>query len=123
VLYVAHDAPPDVINAAFRALSKRLHPDASGDGAAMALIAAARDVLLDERQRAALDIRLEVATRSRAPAPPPAAAVLMPWGKYRGYELGTIPSDYLAWLASEAVSSGIRADAYDVLAWRRGSVR
>lgn len=34
-LYVIPDAPPEVVKAAYRALSKLYHPDRGGDGAAM----------------------------------------------------------------------------------------
>lgn len=121
ILHLAPDAPTSVVNAAFRALSRELHPDVGGDTAAMAALAAARDVLLDPRRRSELDSILGREERRTVDQPPPAALVVMPWGKHRGYDLGSIPSDYLEWLVerASATSDGLRQDVADVLAWRR----
>jgi hypothetical protein len=49
VLQVLPDAPAEVIEAAFRAMAKRLHPDAGGSEKAMAELNAARDQAIKER--------------------------------------------------------------------------
>ena len=46
VLGVRADAPPEVVEAAYRALAKVRHPDMGGSNAAMAELTAARDALL-----------------------------------------------------------------------------
>lgn len=116
VLYLAPGAPPEVIEAAHRALVKLLHPDRAGADttAAMARVNAARDVLRDPGERARLSRQLV-----RDDAPPPAARVAMPFGKHRGAPLGTLPSDYLEWLLSwDGLRPGLRRDIEAVLAWR-----
>lgn len=49
VLGVAPNAPREVVEAAYRALAKRAHPDTGGSVAAMAELNAARDAALRER--------------------------------------------------------------------------
>ena len=58
LLQVAQDADVEVISAAFRALSKKFHPDISGDAATLAqqqLIGEAYAVLSDPHKRAVYD--------------------------------------------------------------------
>lgn len=58
ILQVSQDADQDVLQAAYRALARRLHPDHSDDptaGAQMALLNAAWETLGDPERRAAYD--------------------------------------------------------------------
>ncbi len=73
-LQVDPDADPEVIEAAFKRLAMKFHPDRSTDPDApgrMREILEARDVLGDERKRRAYDLSLGIVRA--APAPPPAA--------------------------------------------------
>lgn len=68
VLQVHHSADPDVIEAAFKRLALKYHPDRSKDPEAparMREILAAREVLTDERKRAAYDRSLGIVRRTR----------------------------------------------------------
>jgi hypothetical protein len=54
--------------------------------------------------------------------PPPAAAVVMPFGKHRGQALGSLPTDYLDWLLGwDGLRPGLRRDVQAVMAWRRSA--
>ena len=79
-LKVTRDAPPEVVRAAYQALSRKHHPDKNqGDVAAqrvMSLINAAYDVLSDPQKREQHDrwirsMELEVAPRSQLIVPAP----------------------------------------------------
>lgn len=59
VLGVAADAPAKEIKAAYRKLSKKLHPDFGGSTEAFAEVTVAADVLLDEEKRADYDRELK----------------------------------------------------------------
>lgn len=62
LLGVTPDAPSEAISAAYRALSKRLHPDRpGGDAEAFALVNAANDVLRNAESRSAYDASLDQA--------------------------------------------------------------
>jgi curved DNA-binding protein CbpA len=51
VLYVSSQAPPEVIDAAFRALAKQYHPDRGGSTAQMQRLNLAREQLLSRNGR------------------------------------------------------------------------
>jgi hypothetical protein len=53
VLYVAKDATPEVVDAAYRALSRKLHPDLGGDTAGMQRLNAAYERLKGGRRTGA----------------------------------------------------------------------
>lgn len=80
VLQVTEHADPEVIDAAYRALARKWHPDVNGDpGAAdhMRAINAAYHVLRDPERRARYDreqARRPVSTAAWEPAPAPAEA-------------------------------------------------
>ncbi|CAN5626549.1 hypothetical protein BH23CHL8_BH23CHL8_31480 [soil metagenome] len=104
ILFVQPDAPAGVIEAAYRALARLYHPD-TGQG--------------DTARMAAINVAVE-RLRHRRP-PPPALSVTMPFGKYKGRPLASVPVDYLSWLLSrEGLRSGLRADI-ETVAWWRGA--
>lgn len=70
ILGVAATADPDVIRAAYRALSKAHHPDRGGDADTYAQINAAYETLSDPGRRAAYDQEL---AQLAAPSPEPDA--------------------------------------------------
>ncbi len=116
VLYVTPEAPPEVIAAAYRALSKLHHPDRNGDTSRMAALNAAYEALADPGQR----LRLARQRRYERTVPP-AVHVLMTFGKHAGLHLGELPSDYLEWMVQNLTrQTNLREDARAVLAWRRG---
>jgi curved DNA-binding protein CbpA len=116
VLCVTPDAPPEVIAAAYRALSKLHHPDARGSASRMTALNLAYEALSDEGRRR------ELARQRRSERTVPAAAeVRMTFGKHAGMRLGELPSDYLEWMVGNLTRQvGMREDARAVLAWRRG---
>jgi hypothetical protein len=44
--------------------------------------------------------------------------MIMPWGKYKGAEIGDLPSSYLKWLAAECDDEDICVAADDEYNWR-----
>ena len=89
VLQVSPDAEPEVIQAAYRALARKHHPDVGGSELQMAMLNAAWETLRDEDERARYDMQrrntieatalasqnhLAKRTQSPAPAPAPVAA-------------------------------------------------
>ncbi len=74
-LGVTRDTDPAVITAAYRALSRKLHPDVEGgDEARFALVNAAHDVLRDAGRRADYDITLADTQPAQPDATAPADA-------------------------------------------------
>lgn len=73
ILSVAADAPPEVVKAAYRALSQKFHPDLNpgnpSAARAMAIINASYEVLSDPEKRRAYDFWL---SHQQVPAPGPA---------------------------------------------------
>lgn len=85
VLKVAHDAPPEVIRAAYRALSQKFHPDHNPDdpnaARIMAIVNASYEVLSDPGKREAYDrLLLQQANRTEQTASTGAAASPRPSG-------------------------------------------
>jgi curved DNA-binding protein CbpA len=72
VLGVPPGASSQEIKGAYRALSKRLHPDRGGSAEAFARLTAAAETLLDEARRADYDRRLGLRAG-------PAAKYAAPW--------------------------------------------
>ncbi len=107
LLQIARGAPLDVAEAAYRALSKRTHPDVGGDTRRMALLSDAVGAIR--------------AAGSVSPVPPSSCRTVMaddvrlPWGKHKGMSLSVVPLGYLAWLASECDDHRLRLDAARVL--------
>ncbi len=123
VLQVAPSAELIVIQAAYRALARRFHPDGDGpDIARMSELNAAYNTLRDPERRAAFD-RARKASSQRAvpitePQPKPEAGwsrtavqdkAVLDFGRYQGWSIADLARrdpDYLRWLARH--SSGIR---------------
>jgi curved DNA-binding protein CbpA len=128
VLQVLPDAEPEVIQAAYRALARKHHPDMGGSQLEMATLNAAWETLRDERERARYDRQRKTApappaaqpemTRAEpsgagqwpsasAPSPRPASArarsgTVLDYGRYAGFSLGELAiqdRNYLEWLA------------------------
>jgi uncharacterized protein (DUF3820 family) len=135
VLYLHPDAPSEVVEAAYRALAKRLHPDSGGSTSAMAAVNSAYDAVRGKARgwkppgpdEALEGLRAEV-TRLRAenaalraqPHRPAAADVRMGWGKHQGLPLSEVPADYLRWMTRQDwLDRDLADDIEDVLAWRR----
>jgi len=81
VLGVQPDAPAEVIEAAYRALSKRYHPDARGPHVSsekFARVTEAYDVLRDPERRRAYDEELAAAARVANSQPRPAPSTTVP---------------------------------------------
>jgi len=122
VLQVTPDAEPEVIQAAYRALARKHHPDVGGSELQMAMLNAAWETLRNagDRARYDLDRRTEDAQRTRAEQPPvdrstfataPSpratssrgrAGTVLDYGRYAGFSLGELAvqdRNYLEWLA------------------------
>lgn len=111
ILQVEPGAHASVIDAAYRALARMLHPDHShaSTNEAMALLNRAYGVLRDPARRAAYDqTRLGAAPSNQAPivTPPPTTTsrdpAVLAYGRYAGWALEQVlvrDPDYLRWLA------------------------
>ncbi len=125
VLQVDQSADFIVIQAAYRALARRYHPDGDApDVERMSTLNRAFAILRDPEQRRRHDDRLAANVSPMAPAEPPAAAPASAWtpqgaravdpavldfGRYMGWRISDLARhdpDYLLWLARH--SSGLR---------------
>lgn len=147
ILQVDRRADPEVIQAAYRALARRHHPDMGGDPVRMVAINEAWDVLGDPTRRRGYDVRLgrsaALATASgRAPTstpvqePPryqprrtdPASASVagdrvLDFGRYAGCTISDVSRqdpDYLLWLERTMVGRSLRSDIQRALSMRPG---
>jgi curved DNA-binding protein CbpA len=132
VLQVTPDAEPEVIQAAYRALARKHHPDAGGSAEKMSTLNSAWGTLCNRVERARYDQQRNPA---KAPTPrpaswpqqeqhwadkPPSATATPPrssslhvrtgsivdFGRYEGLTLGEIAvrdSNYLEWLARTSI--------------------
>jgi curved DNA-binding protein CbpA len=121
VLQVDSGADVEVIQAAYRVLARRHHPDHSGDDDAMKRLNAAWEVLQDAERRKTYDLaRSSGGSRNGSSvisgAPPRAATsdhagepvghpfgTVLTYGRYDGWSLGQIAlvdPDFLEWLRS-----------------------
>jgi len=140
VLQVAPSAEQEVVNAAFRALALKYHPDRDSSGAAarrMAELNEAYALVRDPRARGRWDATQQNGasagggvssygfTRSsaaRASVPPPprgkAAGTQLPFGRYAGWTLRDLARqdpDYLRWLSRHASGLRYRTEIYQIL--------
>jgi curved DNA-binding protein CbpA len=123
VLQVDPAAELIVIEAAYRALARRSHPDGDApDIALMAELSTAIAILRDPARRAQLDARRALARTAAVPiaaprsapgttwtAPKAGANTVLDFGRYAGWSVADLARhdpDYLRWLARH--SSGIR---------------
>ena len=119
VLQVLPDAEPEVIQAAYRALARKYHPDMGGSEMHMAMLNAAWETLRDQRERARYDLSRRTAadekttsvrpnetdepTSAPTPAPTPAptqsprptsgrarSGTVLDFGRYAGLSLGEL---------------------------------
>jgi curved DNA-binding protein len=132
VLQVAATAEQEVVNAAFRVLAKKYHPDRDKTRAAarrMAELNAAWAVVRDPVRREAWDRSQRqavygFATNARptgAVPPPPradSAGTRLPFGRYAGWTLRDLARQdptYLRWLSRHASGLRYRTEIYQVL--------
>lgn len=135
-LQVTPEADPDVIQAAYRVLARKHHPDMGGSEEQMARINEAWALLRDEerrgrydRERAAADARVvrqafaadpprEVRVKP-APVPPVVTGTVLDFGRYAGHSLGELvrtDPEYLEWLARTPIGLRLRQEIYVLLA-------
>ena len=123
ILQVDPEADPEVVQAAYRVLARKLHPDLTGDDSAMKRLNKAWDVIRDAQRRSAFDTERAVflattdaaaaaAVAARAPSRPlvddhagsppgnPFGPVIT-FGRYEGWSIGEIARvdrEFLEWL-------------------------
>ena len=126
ILQVVPEADAEVVQAAYRALARKLHPDQSGSEQAMKELNAAWDVLGNPHQRARYDRERGRAnsnggapaeTRPSAMSPPgdpppgrPGGPVLN-FGRYAGWTVGQIARvdrEFLVWLHGVPAGTHLR---------------
>lgn len=139
VLQVTPDAEPEVIQAAYRALARKHHPDVGGSDARMSMLNSAWETLCDRGERARYDQQRTTATpRTVQPAQtarpeqhgadrPPFATAASPqpislhvhsgsivdFGRYAGLSLAEIAkrdSNYLEWLARTPIGRRLQPE-------------
>ncbi len=116
VLQVEATAEPEVVQAAYRALAKKYHPDRD-----TSTYAARR---MREINEAYAQLRSGSAGTSgrRSAAPPPprsaSAGTRLTFGRYTGWTLRDLARhdpDYLRWLSRTASGIGYRTEIYQIL--------
>jgi len=133
VLQVLPDADQEVVNAAFKALALKYHPDHDATRRAaekMAELNRAYTILRDPVRRAAHDRSRRAtiagisvaATSARASgAPPPSSAnqgSVLGFGRYAGWglrDLARQDPDYLLWLSRHSSGIRYRTEIYGIL--------
>ncbi len=140
VLQVVPSAEPEVVRAAFRALARKHHPDAGGDGRVMATLNAAWHILGQPELRYAYDLER---ARARAaahrhdgqPTPgaqgparptsahqaPPGTGTVLDFGRYAGWSIGSLATsdpDYLEWLTRTSIGRSFKREVDAALAAR-----
>jgi curved DNA-binding protein CbpA len=132
VLQVDPAADPDVIQAAYRVLARKRHPDLVGDEQGMKALNAAWEILGNTERRARYDRErgeaaaqvakqrtgtapsLKPYVREHAGPPPgnPSGSVVG-FGRYEGWSLGEIARidrEFLEWLRSVPTGRGLKAE-------------
>ena len=141
-LQVDPSADVEVIQAAYRVLARRFHPDLAGDDAVMKRLNAAWEVLGDKARRTEYD-RTRAAGGDRAQAPivtsepvarpvsadhagPPRGrpfGTVLTYGRYEGWSLGQIAMadpEFLEWLRSVPGGRYLRPEIDAILKEVRG---
>jgi curved DNA-binding protein CbpA len=147
ILQVDPRAEPSVIQAAYRALAMRMHPDHSQNdntAPAMAMLNRAYGVLRDPSQRRAYD-RTRSPESAPTPAPPTfeqpsttvserlrpptdardASSMTVAFGRYEGWTLQQIARqdvEYLEWLRRHSSGIGYRRQIDEILEARRAAI-
>lgn len=140
LLQVLPNAEPEVIQAAYRALARKYHPDMGGSDVQMAMLNAAWETLRDkggravydqERKKAAaeqpaqterngVDQRPSATTSASRPRPPRGRpGTVLDFGRYAGYSIGDLAiddPDYLAWLARTPIGRRLQFEIESLLA-------
>jgi curved DNA-binding protein CbpA len=137
VLQVDPAADPDVIQAAYRVLARKRHPDLVGDEQGMKALNAAWEILGDTELRARYDrdrgeAAAEVARRRTGTAtsskpyvrehagPPPGnpSGSVVGFGRYEGWSVGEIAHvdrEFLEWLRTVPAGRGLKVEIETVL--------
>jgi curved DNA-binding protein CbpA len=147
VLQVSPDAEPEVIQAAYRALARKHHPDVGGSQVQMAMLNAAWETLRDQDERARYDLerrtasaepptRAEGSAYQRPVAPAPfshplsgrsrsRSGTVLDYGRYAGLSLGEIAAqdrNYLEWLVRTPLGRRFQAEIEALLTVSRPAV-
>jgi curved DNA-binding protein CbpA len=141
VLQVDPGADVDVIQAAYRVLARRFHPDLAGDDAMMKRLNAAWEILGNKQRRAAYDLTRvggsQPATQpivTNEPTRPAAAdhagpptgrpfGTVLTYGRYEGWSLGQIAlvdQGFLEWMRSVPGGRYLRPEIDAILKDVRG---
>jgi curved DNA-binding protein CbpA len=143
ILQVDPSAEADVIQAAYRVLARRFHPDLHGDDAVMKRLNAAWEVLGNKDRKAAYDLArgnggdapsttivTSEPTSARPAAPdhagPPkgrAFGTVLTYGRYEGWSLGQIAlvdPEFLEWMRSVPGGRYLRPEIDAILKEVRG---
>ena len=132
VLQILPDAEQEVVNAAYKALALKYHPDHDATRRAaqkMAELNRAFAILREERSRAAHDRARRTASagfnvsstvRAGAVAPParPSPGSVLSFGRYAGWSLRDLARqdpDYLLWLSRHSSGIRYRTEIYGIL--------
>lgn len=142
ILQVDPSADVDVIQAAYRVLARRFHPDLAGDDAVMKRLNAAWEVLGNKSRRAAYDkTRADGGVQAQAPivtgepavrpvspdhAGPPKGrpfGTVLTYGRYEGWSLGQVAlvdPEFLEWMRSVPGGRYLRPEIDAILKEVRG---
>jgi curved DNA-binding protein CbpA len=131
VLQILPSAEQEVVNAAYKALALKYHPDHDATRRAadkMAELNRAYAILRDERSRSAHDRARRAAAagvsvttiRSTGEAPPanPSPGSVLTFGRYAGWSLRDLARrdpDYLLWLSRHSSGIRYRTEIYGIL--------
>jgi molecular chaperone DnaJ len=115
VLQVVPFAEPEVVQAAYRTLARKYHPDAGGDGSRMTALNRAWEVLGDRERRAAYDRerRKPRSVEPMATQRPSSDAATVDFGRYAGWSIAAIAvedPDYLRWLRRTPIGRRLQAE-------------
>jgi curved DNA-binding protein CbpA len=119
ILQVQPNAEPEVIQAAYRALAKKYHPDHDTSADAARRMREINDAYQQLRNGAP---RKRWGSPQAMHAPPPprsaAAGTRLSFGRYTGWTLRDLARqdpDYLRWLSRTASGIGYRTEIYQIL--------
>jgi curved DNA-binding protein CbpA len=119
ILQVQADAEPEVIQAAYRALAKKYHPDRDASADAARRMRQINDAY--RQLRAGTPRRPSSVPQGMHVPPPPrsaAAGTRLSFGRYSGWTLRDLARkdpDYLRWLSRTASGIGYRTEIYQIL--------